>query len=61
MTLEPIFAAMLGGWEIVLILAVVGILALAVAVSIITIAVVLVRRERASKQAPAGNQPPPIR
>lgn len=61
MTLEPMFVAMFGGWEIVLILAVVGILALAVAVSIITIAVVLVWRERASKQAPAGNQPPPIR
>lgn len=61
MTFEPFFAAMLGGWEIVLILAVVGILALAVAVSIITIAVSMVRRERASKQAPAGNQPPPLR
>lgn len=61
MTFEPLFAAMLGGWEIVLILAIVGILALAVAVSIITIAVVMVRRERAGKQAPAGNQPPPLR
>lgn len=60
MTLEPFFAAMLGGWEIVLILAVVGTLALAVAVSIITIAVLMVRRERASKQAPAGSQPPPL-
>lgn len=61
MTIEPLFAAMLGGWEIVLILAIVGVLALAVAVSIITIAVILVRRERANKQAPAGTQPPPLR
>lgn len=61
MTTEPIFAAMLGGWEIVLILAVVGILALAVAASIITIAVIMVRRERANRQAPAGTQPPPLR
>ena len=61
MTIEPIFASMLGGWEIVLILAIVGVLALAVAGSIITIAVVLVRRDRANKQAPAGTQPPPLR
>lgn len=61
MTIEPIFAAMLGGWEIVLILAVVGMLALAVAASIITMAVIMVRRERANKQAPAGTQSPPLR
>ncbi len=51
---------MLGGWEIVLILAIFGVLALAVVVSVITIAVVLVKRERASKQGPAGTPPPPL-
>ncbi|MBK8001839.1 MAG: hypothetical protein IPK15_24835 [Verrucomicrobia bacterium] len=61
MTIEPLFAVMFGGWEIVLILAIVGVLALAVVVSVITIAVVLVKRERANKQAPAGTQPPPLR
>lgn len=61
MTIEPLIAGMLGGWEIVLILAIVGVLAVAVAGCIITIAVILVRRERANKQAPAGTQPPPLR
>ncbi len=61
MTIEPLIAVMFGGWEIVLILAIVGVLALAVVVSVVTIAVVLVRRERAAKQAPAGTQPPPLR
>ncbi len=61
MTIEPLIAGMLGGWEIVLILAIVGVLAVAVAGSFVTIAVILVRRERANKQAPAGTQPPPLR
>ena len=60
MTIEPLIAGMLGGWEIVLILAVVGVLALTVAVSIVVIAVVLTKRERTNKPMPPGAQPPPL-
>lgn len=65
MTIEPLIAGMLGGWEIVLILTVVGVLALTVAVtvavSVVVIAVVLTKRERANKPVPSGAQPPPLR
>ena len=60
MTMEPLMAAFLGGWEIVLILTVVGALVLTVAVSVIVIAVVLTKRERANKRVPSGAQLPPF-
>lgn len=52
---------MLGGWEIVLILAVVGALALTVVVSVVVIAVALTKRGGANKPVPTGAQPPPLR
>ena len=61
MIMEPLIAGSIGGWEIVIILAVVGVMALTVAVSVVVIAVVLTKRERANKPAPSGNQPPPLR
>lgn len=61
MIMEPLIAAFLGGWEIVLILAVVGVMVITVGVSVVVIAVVLTKRERANKPLPSGTQPPPLR
>ena len=61
MIMEPLIAGFLGGWEIVLILAVVGMMAVAAVVSLVVIAVVLTKKERANKPVPSGAQPPPLR
>ena len=61
MIMEPLIAGFIGGWEIVIILAVVCMMALVAVVSLVVIAVVLAKKEPANKPAPSGNQPPPLR
>lgn len=58
MTLEPVFAAMMGGWNVTLLLGVIGVLGLVAVMSLAVVAVVLLKRERtrqvASRRAPSG-------
>ena len=61
MTIEPVIAAIFGGWEIILILGVLGFFGL-VAVGIVVLVVVLSRNKKpaAAPTAPPAHQPPPL-
>ena len=63
MITQPLMAGILGGWEIVLILAALGVFAF-VAVAVVIIAVVVTKNSGRNKQATSmaanGSQPPPL-
>jgi hypothetical protein len=65
MTPQPLIAAFLGGWELALVLALLGIVGLAVVAGLVVVAVLLLKKRPAhnvpSPAILAENQPPLLR